>query len=123
MASSSIQLAPEYGHHRQNITVADTPPEDVEAHGVNCADHRYALVQVIPKGAGGNPTATVYFWSETKGEFIAPHTALAYAGKGAGVPYEFDVDVKGRKMFIGLTGTLTGGIDVYVSGYGLNHTE
>ena len=123
MASSSIQLAPGYGHHRQNITVADSLPESDAAHGVNCADHRYAMVQVVPKTGAGNPTATVLFWSEEKGEFIAPHSALSYAGKGVGVAYEFDVDVKGRIMFIALSGTMTGGIDVFVSGYGLNHTE
>lgn len=120
--SNSIQVAPNYGLHRENIAVVDAGNITNKKKGINCGAYRYANIQVVPLTGAGNPTVEVLFWSEKAGKFIKAHTALTKAGIGAGVPYEFTVECNGRIMFVFVTGTLTGGVNVYVSGYELDHT-
>lgn len=121
--SNSAQVAPNYGLHRDNITVADVLATlTTKAHGINMGAYRLANIQIAPKTGSGNPTVDVLFWSEQLGKFIPQHTALTFAAAGAGVAWEATVESNGRIIMVALTGTLTGGIDVLVSGYELDHT-
>jgi len=120
--SGSITAAPDYGQHRKEVAVADSGSIDNKKRGINCGSYRVANIQVVPITAAGNPDVEVLFWSEKAGKFIRAHTALTKTGVGAGVPYEFTVECNGRIMFVFVTGTLTGGVDVYVSGFEMDHT-
>lgn len=118
----SIQAAPDYGLHRKKLVTADTGTITNKKRGINCGSYRFANIQVVPYTGTPNPTVEVLFWSEKASKFIHANTALSKTGIGAGVPYEFTVECNGRLMFVFVTGTLTGGVDVYVSGYGMDHT-
>jgi hypothetical protein len=111
-----MKKAPEYSLHRENITVVDTTSDNVH-HGINSSGFRKVNVQVVARTADANPAASVLFWSEAAGEFIQAHTALDFAAAGTETPFEFVIEPSGRIFFIALTGTLTGGVDVYVSGF------
>ena len=122
LPDNSPKIAPDYGHHRKAVEVADVLANVVRAHGINMGGYRAANIQIAPVTGAGNPTVNVYFWSEGKGLFVQQHTPLLFAAVGAGLGWEATVECNGRIMFVGLTGTLTGGVDVHVSGYELDHT-
>lgn len=115
-ALSTISQAPEYRLHRENLTGADTLPITDGKRGVNCIGYEKLHVQVIPAG-GGNPSVEVLFWSSAAGRFVSAHTPLTFAGKGANTPYEFTIDVSGRKAFVAITTLAAGSCKVAVSGY------
>jgi len=119
---NSPQVAPNYGHHRDNVSVADVLANVKREHGINMGAYRLANVQVVPKTGAGNPTVNVYFWSEAAQAFVRAFTALAFTAVGAGVAWETSINCNGRIMFVELTGILTGGVDVYVSGFEMDHT-
>jgi len=112
-------LAPDYALHRYVAEAPDTPPEINKAHGVNMAGHRFANIQIVPSD-GANPDIKVRFWSEEASRFIDKHTALAYAGKGVNVPWELDVDVYGRIIFVTVVGGVAAGqkVHIFVGGFG-----
>lgn len=121
--TNSPQIAPDYGKHRDNVSVADVLASlTTKNHGINMGGYRLANVQIVPKGGAGNPTVNVLFWSEGQGKFVPDHTALTFAALGAGLGWETTIEANGRIMMVALTGTLTGGIDVFVSGYDAQHT-
>ncbi len=114
--SGNPQLAPTYALHRSVVTAADTLPETERAHGINMASHTNAHIQVVPTG-GANPDVAVLWWSEAAGRFVQEHTPITRAGVGVDTPYEFDVDSRGRIMFVAITAIVAGSVDVHVSGY------
>jgi len=120
--SNSIQVAPNYGLHRKGVAVVDSGNITDIRKGINCGAYRVANIQVVPLTAAGNPDVQILFWSEKASKFIRAHTDITKTGVGAGVPYEFTIECNGRIIFVFVTGTLTGGVDVYVSGYELDHT-
>lgn len=104
--------------HRDAVASADSaPPAQGKASGMNMAGYEEAIIEVIPIAGTGNPAVAIYWWSEAAGAWIADHTPIAYAAFGAGDPWTVVVPVKHRRMFVALTGTLTGGVDVYVAGH------
>jgi hypothetical protein len=104
--------------HRDNVLSADaTPPTQGKAAGMNMAGYEEAIIEVLPKGASGNPSATIYWWSDAAGAWISDHTPVTFAAAGAGVEWTAVVQCKHRRMFVALGGTFTGGIDVYVAGH------
>lgn len=118
-----ITIAPDYSSYRSGIAVADGATVTDKNLGINCGNYKTANVQIVP-GASANPSTEILFWSEGAGKFVSHNSAsLTFTGKGNGVGYEVSVECNGRILFVKLTGTLTTGVDVYVSGYGLNHTE
>ena len=114
--SGNPNLAPEYALHRSARTAADSLPETLRPHGINMSSYTNAHIQVVPSG-GANPDVAVLWWSEAAGEFVQEHTPITRAGVGVDTPYEFDVDARGRIMFVAITAIVAGSVDVHVSGY------
>ena len=124
LPDNSPKIAPDYGHHRVDVGLADTLPETERNHGMNMGAYRKANIQVVP-GPTSNPTATVLFWSSAASAFVAEHTPIVRTGMGVGVPYEFTVEPNGRIIFVALSGTVNSGanaVNVHISGYELDHT-
>lgn len=110
--------APLYAYHRELIA-NDTLPITVENHGINMAGYADAHIQVTPTG-GDNPSIQVQFWNEEAGEFVDPHSAYAYAGKGANIPYEITVPANGRILHVAVVaGSGVGKTVITVSGFGM----
>ena len=114
--SGNPKLAPEYALHRSERDAVDALPETVRPHGINMSSYTNAHIQVVPSG-GANPDVAVLWWSEAAGEFVQEHTPITRAGVGVDTPYEFDVDSRGRIMFVAITAIVAGSVDVHVSGY------
>jgi len=113
-------MAPDYALYREGVAAADSGPYSIKEHGVNMGDYRFAHIQVLPAGTA-TPTIRVMFWSEKAGQFIRAEPDLTVTG-ALGAPFEYTVECRGRIMLVELTGTLTGGVDVLVSGHSLDHT-
>jgi len=111
--------APDYALHRYVKDANDTPPETVKAHGINMHGFQSANIQVIPDANDPNPSIEVFFWSEKAAAFVSEHSALAFAGKGAGEPYEVTVECNGRVMFVSVIAGVAATQDcrIYVSGF------
>ena len=113
--------APEYARHRDGATTADVIATVVKEHGMNMDGHEWANVQVVP-GALMNPSVAVVWWSDAANGFVQEHVPISKAGVGNGVPYEFSVRCLSRIMFVALVGgPYAAGVDVHVSGYGVEH--
>ena len=113
--ATSPTTSPTYVLYRENITAADAGPYTTYRSGLTMDGHARALIQLVPKTGTGNPVAKIYYWSNGAGKYVLAESGPAAAG--AGVATEFTVNCYGRQMFVEITGTLTGGVDVYVSGY------
>lgn len=74
-----------------------------------------ALIQVVPAGTA-NPTINVHYWSEGADRFVKTNDVPDIANYGMGEPFEFTIDCHGRLMYIEVTDTVAGGVDIYVSG-------
>lgn len=111
---TSPERAPEYALYRE-VGAVDVMANIVKRHGCNAGMYANVHVQVIPD-AGVNPNVAVWWWSDTADTFIQEHTPLAYAGVGAGTPYEFTIPSKGRIFFVQVTAT-TGDLKIAVSGF------
>ena len=114
--SANPKLAPDYALHRSAVTSADSLPETERGHGINMASHTTAHIQVVPSG-GADPSVEVLWWSEVAQEFVQEHISIERVGVGVDRPYEFDVDSRGRIMFVAITTIAAGAVDVHVSGY------
>lgn len=115
------ERAPEYALHRHFaglLAGGDTGDIDNPDRGILMQDYDDAAVQVVPS-AGANPAISVLFWGEGAGKFIAEHTALEFAAKGAGVAWETRVAAKGRRMFVYISSGVGVGEEchIYVSGF------
>jgi len=110
--------APDYALHRYLNGASDTPPETAIQHGINMLGYEKANIQVVPDAAA-DPSIKVQFWSVKSDKFIDDHSAVSFAGKGAGKPYEVTVDCNGRVMFVLVPTGVTTGQEcwVYVSGF------
>jgi hypothetical protein len=119
VAKTSPEAAPEYALHRENVSAADTMSAVTKSQGCNASMYSYAHVQVVPD-VGVNPNVAVWWWSDKansgNGAFIQEHTPIAKTGVGAGLPYEFTIEPKGRIFFVQITVT-TGNVNVMVSGF------
>lgn len=111
--------APDFALHRYVAEANDPASETVRAHGMNMQGYQNAHVQVVPDTNDPNPSIKVRFWSEAAGAFVDDHSALAFAGKGAGIPYEVTVACNGRVMFVTIVSGMAAGkvCRVYVAGF------
>jgi len=118
--TGSLSHTPVYAFHRYLFGASDTPPETVKRHGLNTEGFQFAHVQVVPVD-GANPDVKVLFWSEKAAQFVEKHSSLAFAGKGANIPYEFDVECNGRTMFVSVPSGVGGGqtCRVYAAGFNI----
>lgn len=112
---TSPQRAPEYSLYRDGIAAADVMSAVTKKHGLNSSMYENVHIQVIP-AAGVDPSVEIWWWSDVADAFIKEHTPLAYAGAGAGIPYEFTVPSKGRILFVQVTAT-TGAVKIAASGF------
>ena len=119
---NSVQKAPDYALHREGCDAPDVVANLKRGDGINMSHYHTALVQVFPS-ALCNPNVAVYFWSEAADAFIEDHTGISYAGKGAGIAYEFSVDARGRIMVVVVTACAAGTVSVAVSGFEIEHPE
>ena len=111
--------APDYALHRYLAEANDPASETVKAHGMNMHGFQNAHIQVVPDTGNPDPSIKVRFWSEAAGKFLDDHSALAFGGKGAGVPYDITVACNGRVMFVTIVAGMAAGkvCRVYVSGF------
>ena len=114
-AKSSPTLAPDYALYREAVAAADVMATVTKKQGCNAAMYKFAHIQVVPV-AGVNPNVAVWWWSEKAAKFIQEHVAIAKAGVGAGLPYEFTIEPKGRIFFVQVALT-TGAVDILVAGF------
>jgi hypothetical protein len=112
---TSPERAPAYALYREGITSADTIANVEKIYGCNSSMYKDVHVQVIP-ASGVTTNVAIYWWSEQANKFIQEHTAITKASVGAGVPYEFTVEAKGRLFFVAVTAT-DGSVDIAVSGF------
>lgn len=117
---SGPQKAPDYAHHRADVTAPDVIADVPRATGINCSNYQSAHIQVVPSG-GADPDVAVYWWSEEAGLFIQEHTPITRSGVGANTGYEFTVECRGRIMLVAVTAIAAGECDVYVSGFELEN--
>lgn len=115
---TSPTMAPDYALYRETSAV-DVMANVVKKHGCNASMYENAHIQIVPV-AGVNPNVAIWWWSEVADAFIQEHTAITYAGVGAGVPYEFTIQPMGRIFFVQVTAT-TGALQIAVSGYDKKH--
>lgn len=107
-----------YALHRAAVASADAaPPVATKAQGINMNGYEEAIIEVLPVTGAGDPVVNIYWWSEAANAWIQDHTLNTFAAVGAGVPWTAVVAVKHRRMFVALTGTLTGGVNVRVAGH------
>jgi hypothetical protein len=111
---TSPVTAPDYALYRE-VDAADVMTNVVKKHGCNAAMFTDVHIQVIP-ATGINPNVAVWWWSEEANAFIQEHTPITKSGVGAGVPYEFSIQPKGRIFFVQVT-TTTGALKIAVSGF------
>lgn len=106
--------------HRSGIASVDTLPITKAAQpkttGINMAGYEEAIIEVLP-AVGADPIVTIYWWSDAFDGWVRDHTLTTFAAVGAGVEWQAVVACKHRRMFVALTGTLTGGVDVRVAGH------
>ena len=117
--AASPNRSPNYRVYRTGVAAAEIPAAIAAVSkdsGINMSMYEYANVQVLPS-AGANPSVEVYWWSEKAGKFIKEHTAIAKAGIGANVPYEFTVQCLGRIMYVAVTAIAAGSTDICVAGF------
>lgn len=112
---SSPKSAPSYALHREDVSVADVMSAITKKQGCNASTYTYAHVQVVPD-TGVNPNVAVWWWSDNAGAFIQEHTPIEYTGVGAGTPYEFTIEPRGRIFFVQIAST-AGNVNVLVSGF------
>lgn len=103
--------------HREGVTSADTIANVSVDAAMNMATYDEAIIEVRTKNALSQPTITIYWWSPSANVYIRDHTLLTYTGPALNTPFTVTVPCKGRKMFVALSGTLTGGVDIRVTGY------
>jgi hypothetical protein len=126
MSLRSPQKSPDFALHRESIDANDGagPHTDV-TRGINMDGYEHAIIQVLPD-AGDAPVVEVLFWSPEAGRFVSEHTALTFAAKAAGVPWQAVVPVYGRVMFVQITSGIVAGGDgtkIAVAGFNRLHPE
>ncbi len=114
----SPELAPGYALHRYVAEAKDTLPETTKEHGMNMAGHRFANIQIVPVD-GANPDIKILFWSEEASKFIDKHVGMAFAGKGVDTPWEMEIEVLGRIIFVAVIDGVAAGqkVRVFVGGF------
>jgi hypothetical protein len=110
-----------YSLHRAAVASADAAPPVIatttKTQGINMAGYEEAIIAVEPITGVGNPAVSIYWWNEASQEWAQDHTLLTFAAAGAGVTWTEVIACKHRRMFVALTGTLTGGVNVRVAGH------
>lgn len=114
----SPSRAPEYRLHRF-VESADVADDTEQMHGMLMQDARWANIQVIPVN-GANPDFEVMFWSEEAGKFISSYTPLTFSGMGVNTPFEFTVEVNGRRIWVKVPSLSSGSCKIYVSSFNTN---
>lgn len=106
---------PDFAPHRE-VTAPDSSPVTVtdKALGMNMAGAPRAVIQVVPE-TGDSPSIEVLFWSEEAGKFVRAHTALAFAGVGASVPYVVQIQADGQVLFVAVTAGIATGCKIFVA--------
>lgn len=114
---SSPSSAPVFTQHRLVKVTPDAGTITKASRGMNMAGFKVAHIRAIPS-SGITPTITILFWSQSAGRFVQEHTTISKAAPGAGVAFDFTVDVQGRIIFAFVTGTIGAGkqVEVLVAG-------
>ena len=114
---ASPTMAPEYVLYRTARETEDTVFTD-PLQGLVCNDFDSLHVQVIPS-ALAVPKVEVMFWSAEASKFISANPKIEATATGAGVPFEFTVTPKGRRIFIAVTDGIASGdtVKISVAGY------
>jgi len=119
----SPHQAPKFTVHRKQLAAVDGAGAIADRRlGMNMAGFEYAVVRVVPSWTGGSPSPNieVLFWSEEAGAFIQEATTISQAAPAAKTPYDLRVPVRGRIIFVKVTGTIVGAsgdrVDVLVAG-------
>lgn len=144
---SSPQRSPDYALYRL-VTANDAAPYKQRGSGINFGNYQKGLFTVVPintaapgdldstlgwnpphadvlAGATSNPAISVRYWNDATGQFVVHNPALTIAAAGAGVAYEFELDVFGRTIFLEVTGgvTATQGVAIFASGHDPKETS
>lgn len=112
--NSSAQRSPIFTVHRTR-TAVDAGIITTRGWGMVMAEFKTAIIRVVPTPTA-NITVQAMFWSASSGRFIPANPALQQAGVGAGVPYDYTIEVNGRVLFVYITGTIGTGVTIQVAG-------
>jgi hypothetical protein len=136
---SAPKRAPEYNLVRLVTGNDGAAALRVRANGVNFGMYTKGCFQIVPlnaaapgenltasdflTGATSNPVLNVRFWNDELGMYLIHSPAIAITAQGAGVAFEFDVDVYGRQVMIEVASGVTGGQSVAIFAAGHMHQE
>lgn len=115
--NSAPKHSPIFTVHR-NIVAIDTGTIITRNWGMAMAGFEKAIIKVVPT-ATANVDIEAMFWSESASKFISASTPLAATGLGAGIGYDYVIDVNGRRLFVYVTGTIGTGVQIEISGFGV----
>lgn len=118
--NSAPRHSPIFTEHR-DVTAIDTGAITTRGWGMVMAGFEKAIIRVLPT-ATADITIDIMFWSDeagVAGQFVAANPAIQRVGAGAGVPYDYVVDVYGKTIFVYITGTIGTGTKVQVAGFGV----
>lgn len=113
--SCSAQRAPIFTEHRTVSGAVDSGAITTRGWGMVMAEFKTAIIRVV-QGAGADLTVEARFWSEEADAFISETPALQQAGPGAGIAFDYTVEVNGRILFVYVTGTIGAGAVIQVAG-------
>lgn len=119
--SQPVTKSPAFVAYRSGIIAAESGPFSVEAHGINCANYKEVMFNVIPSG-GANPNITMYVWSESADQFILLNPTVTFTGAGVNTPYSIVFDCRGRVVFPAVTTLAAGSVDIEAQAFGLDST-
>lgn len=113
--SSAPQRVPNFTEHRSVSGAIDSGDITTRGWGMVMSEFKTAVIRVVP-GTTANITVEARFWSEDAGKFISANPALQQAGAGAGIPFDYTVEVNGKILFVYVTGTIGNGAKIQIAG-------
>jgi hypothetical protein len=115
--NSAPKHSPIFTVHR-TITAIDASAITTRNWGMVMAGFEKAIIKVVPT-ATADVDIEAMFWSNSASKFIVANPRLQATGLGAGVGYDYTVDVNGRRLFVYVTGTIGTGVEIQVAGFGV----
>ena len=113
---ASVHTSPKYTKFRV-VTVDDTSasiPNKANG-GLAFAGYDIGNVQVIPTG-GANPSIEILSWCPKLETYISVYPKAEFPGQGADTPFEITFSPYNRTVWIFVTGTGTGQVELQVCG-------